>query len=266
MSRVCSVTDTPVGIVETIQNARNTPMRSLIKGEQAKDGLTAFIARIAEQYCGADITLSSNKGVFKMCGATALNHFGGFAQQEIELAFSLASVGSITADIRAYNGKFTVAAFSQCLTAYRTYRERVVKGIEAALDADRLAEQDKENRKKNEATIKQVYVDFARLQKNNSEIKVWQSVPMNWAKILSQAGLIETDRELWVEVKGAVKSEFVRECSGGNYPTLLTQNQCKRILNQIKNDSDYFPIELKHRAEVVYGKRLVFKHLASFTN
>lgn len=237
----------------------------MIKGEQAKDGLTVFITKIAEQYSGADITLSSNKGVFKMCGATALNHFGGMAQQEIELAFSLASVGSITSDIRAYNGKFTVAAFSQCLTAYRAYRERVVKGIEAALDADRLAEQDKENRKKNEATIKQVFVDFARLQKRNNEIKVWEMVPLNWAKILTDAGAIAGDGALWVETKRQVKADFIRECSGRNYPALLTQNECQGILNRMLNDPDLFPNELKHRAEVVYGKRLVFKHLASFT-
>jgi len=148
VSRVCSTTDASAGVIQTIQNARNSPMRSTVKGEQAKEGLLFFITRVAEQYCGADLTLQSNKGVFKMCGATALNHFGGMAQQEIELAFSLAAVGAITADIRAYNGKFTVAAFSQCLTAYRAYRERVVKGIEAALDADRLAEQDKEKKKK----------------------------------------------------------------------------------------------------------------------
>jgi hypothetical protein len=241
-------------------------MRATVKGEQAKDGLLLFITRIAEQYCGADLALQSNKGVFKMCAATALNHFGGMAQQEIELAFSLAAVGSITADIRAYNGKFTVAAFSQCLTAYRAYRERIVKGIEAALDADLQEERNKENRQKNEATIKQVYSDFARLQKRNNEIKVWESVPLNWAKILSEAGLIEKDAALWIETKKAVKAEFVRECAGGGVWLMLTQLECRKLLAAMSKDPDLFPNELLHRAQVVYGKRLVFKYLASFTN
>ena len=91
-------------------------------------------------------------------------------------------------------------------------------------------------------------------------------VPLNWAKILTDAGLIEKDGALWIETKRQVKAEFIRECSGGNYPALLTQNECRSILNRMKNDPDLFPHELKHRAEVVYGKRLVFKHLASFTN
>lgn len=238
----------------------------MVKGEQAKDGLTVFITKIAEQYSGADITLSSNRGVFKMCGATALNHFGGMAQQEIELAFSLASVGSITADIRAYNGKFTVAAFSQCLTAYRAYRERVVKGIEVALGADRLAELDKENKAKNEKTVKQIVADFVRLKSENKEIANWASVPMNWAEILTQKGLLEKDAALWLQVKREVKSEFVRQVSGNEYPALITQKECREIISRIKSDPELFPPELKHRAKIVYGKKLVFKQLASFTN
>lgn len=226
----------------------------------------AHVSSLAETYCGADIKSAVNVKVFGECVKLLRSKFGELGVVEIHEAFSMAAAQKIKADLTAYGGKFTVAMFGNVLSAYRTFRNAILhKMSEGHGVLEREAEAALIEQKR-EAYRLHVLGEFARLKNVNKQISKPEDVSLGWARILSDEGLIAPDGELWVQTKLDVRRQFMASIAAGQPDiTIGSAQYCRRLAQRLTDDSELFPSDLRQRAVILYGRRLIYKELAAYT-
>ncbi len=226
---------------------------------------TAQIRSLAATYCGVDVSEKTHKEVFLECAALLRKNFGEMSILEIHEAFALAAARKIEADLSAYHGKFTVNMFGAVLAAYRPYRTLVLAALDKGQDAHLAAIQQAEDDARNEEYRQFVVQEFAALCFENRRFDAPEKIPLRWAENLSARGLLESDGEMWKQSKRDVRAEFLATAQTvGADMTIGTEKQVRNIAEKCRADPDYFPPELTDRAKNLYGRRLIFKHIAPF--
>ena len=209
-------------------------------------------------------TDATSPEVFVECAHMLIEHYSELAISEIREAFTLAATGAIECSLTSYRGVFTVAMFGGILNAYRKYRREIVAKIENAKKQEEEERAEYEAKLKNRHFRENVISSFKALCEVNNAFETVDQIPFIWAKILREAGLLDKSNELWVEAKREACIEFLTAVS--NREPYLGVSESKRIglAAEMNKDKDFFPEELRQRAEVVYSKLLVFSKIAKF--
>lgn len=221
------------------------------------------MSQIATDYTGADP--EQCKGAFKECAKLLLEKFGGLGMDEVKEAFAMASAG-ILGDVNlvSYRGVFTVAMFGAVLQAYTVYRNKILWQISESEKMEEIMRRELEMEKKNEVVRAVVIERFHLFCQVNDKIENIDQIPAHWARILRDADLIESSKSAWVEAKNLACKEFLQAFSDRQPFLAIPDNQRATVAAQIGLDANYFPEELRPRAEVLYGKLLIFSKLSKF--
>jgi len=247
--------------VQQVHEARQFPVRNY--SQQDKQGLMTRITLIVKTYTGADIEQTGP--VWKKCAGIMVQFFGGLAESEIELAFQLASVGRLDVNITAFSGKFSVETFGKVMAEYKKKRDKIRAEIEKAFSDEDNQQKQEGLRALNRVARAEIIKEFKRLQKKNDRFSCASEVPANWAEVLSSEKLTTSNPEIWKEVKRQVVNRFILQTTGGQPDITVGDSiSCRNLATRIKKDPDLFPVELRPRAEIMYGKWLVFGHLATY--
>lgn len=262
LQTVCSITSQPIARVQKIHAGSHYPIRAM---DERKYEILSILcmSQIATDYTGADPEQCT--GAFKECAKLLIEKFGGLGMDEVKEAFAMASVG-ILGDVNlvSYRGVFTVAMFGAILQAYTVYRNRILWQISESEKMEEMQRRELEMEKKNEVVRRVVIERFNLFCQVNDQIENIDQIPSHWARILRDAGLIESDKSAWVEAKNLACKDFLLAVEGRDPFLAIPDNQRVSVALKIGLDPNYFPEQLRPRAEVIYGKLLIFSKLAKF--
>lgn len=262
MQKITDKLDEDKSRVRLIAAGSTYPIR-MYERDKYKILAATTICRVAVDYCGADI--EENESAFIECSKLLLQKFGGLGISEVSEAFSLAVIGKLgEINLKAYKGVFTVAMFGEVLTAYTVYRNRILNEIKEELKREELLERERKMKDRMEVARKWVKEKFSALKIENCEISKVSEVPGWWCAILSDEGLINGDPAMWILAKKKTCERFVSEYKARNGDLMFSVIERAKIVSEIEADENHFPEKLRERAEVLYGRILIFKQLAKF--
>lgn len=255
----------PIGRVKLIATGSAYPVRKY--GEEKFNLLVPVkIADIAIAYCGADPEINSSS--FIECARLLLQKFGGVGIDEVKEAFAMAAAKKFgeEIDLTSYKGVFTVAMFGDVMSEYVSYRNRVLAEMQRISEAEERERKEEIKRQKFEIVKKQVIEKFNAMRFDNREISKVGDVPGWWAKVLKDHGLINGDPAAWILAKKRTCEIFIQEYKDRVNDLMFSTMERARIVSEIEADENHFPAQLKDRAEVLYGRILIFNQLAKFND
>lgn len=250
--------------LETITKGNLNPVRRLTQQQyDVESALT--IGKTAESYCGVSAMEPANRTAIKECAKMFKTKFPEIGLNEIDEAFSMAAAQLIDVKLTAFSGRFTVAMFGAVMSAYRAFRNDVLVQLSKGADIEAEEAEQVQNEKRNAEYRAHVVSEFTRLKVENRQIESADKVPAVWPKILRELELIDGNSDLWIEAKNQVCAGFIRDVANGEFSILIGDStSCRKLAEKIKNDPDFFPLELKPAAEILYGRWIVFSNLAPF--
>lgn len=260
----CEKTGVSKSRLEVIAEGYLNPVRKLDSMALNGTGMVR-IGRVAETYCGVDLQQASNKQAVADCLKLLRTKFPEIGLNEIDEAFSMAAAQLIDVSLTAFGGRFTVAMFGAVLSAYRAFRNNVLVQMSKGADMESEEKEALENEKRNAEYRAHVVSEFNRLKVENRQIESADKVPAVWAKILNEHDLLNSNTALWLHAKQQVCADFLRDVANNEFSILIGNGvSCRKLADKIKTDPEYFPIELKPAAEILYGRWIVFSNLAPF--
>ena len=254
----------PIGRVRIIATGSAYPVRSY--GEEKFNLLVPVkIADIAIAYCGADPEINSS--AFIESARLLLQKFGGVGIDEVKEAFAMAAARKLgDIDLTSYKGVFTVAMFGEVVSEYMVYRNRVLAEMQRIADSEEQERKEGIKRQRFEVVKKEVVEKFNAMRFENREISKVGDVPGWWAKVLKDHGLIEGDPAAWILAKKKTCEIFVQEHKDRVNDLMFSVMERAKIVSEIEADEGFFPPQLKDRAEILYGRILIFNQLAKFND
>ncbi len=236
----------------------------LMSEEQMMVLLPAELESIALNYCGA-IMADRLKDTVIECYEFLRGHYGTLAFPEIKRAFELAAAGTIEAELKAYNGNFTVRILGHVLKAYMGYRNRLQNRLLAVEKETKDKEMDMRiseyyKSEEGQAEISLYYEKLLEkhIAKDNLEIK---DVTSRMYLYLEKKGLIsltpEEKRAYFKQGKELYIAELVNEKAIAKATSIVP---IQEILKQIAGDQKEETKELNeaiHARCVVLAQRLV---------
>lgn len=260
--------DYPMGAVQAVFHGHRGQIRHM--EEKVAIGRSRLeIGKLAETYCGVNVADPANVAVIRACADLLINKYPELGIHEIHEAFSLASVRKIDADLTAYGGRFTVNMFGGVLSAYTPYRRAVLAALSKGQEQIDVDSEAAYEAKRNAEYRKLLVKTFVELRQENKDIKSSDEIPAVWAKILSEEGLLEKQTGLWRDCKNAVCAEFLAMVGEGKAKFTISSIgsyvDCAKLAEEMQADPDLFPPQLQEQAKNMYGRRLVFAHLAPYT-
>lgn len=260
------------GKVQKLIENRQNPIRSLattgdpIEETRRDAQIINALHAIAEIYTSADFSkMNEEDAAFALeeMKNFVLDNYSGLSIPELREAFSLAASKKINADLRAWNGKFTVSMLGAVLSSYQVWSNKIVAEYQDGLKKLSRKPSEEERREKNEETKKAVisaYLKLVEQYKNDLEIDDTK-IFLHWGKILVEAGYIsfslEVKRQILKEARLLVEAEIREELTNTQRPTRARElRQLIRLLSE-GGESKKF----KNRVENKYSILIVKKSI-----
>ena len=267
---------TAVGVstVLDIIAARQNPIRSILKRNQAKElkfleaSILDILEAVTTMYTSVDyskLSLESKEMVLKELMNAIFEDFPILGVWEIKKAFRLAAVGKIKADLRAFQGRFTVPMLGGILRAYIEYSNRVIseyKELEK-IQNSRLSKM--EQIEKNKQARRGVVDSFLKMKETyNQDMTIDEGLIKEfWGKILVEEGLItfsrEAKKQIYQEAKELVKQDISREMAESE--NSFKRRELKQLLDMATSRLSFQDEKLTDRARVKYAKLIVKKSI-----
>jgi len=243
---------------EVVYNGLNNPIRKLPL-DQSELAISGIIMKCALVYSGMQQSAILD-AIIETCTEFILQHFGNLGLHEIEEAFKLAAAGKISADMRAYYGRFTCGILGDVLTAYYEERKHAVAAIrDAEEQIERQAAEEAKKIALNADAQKYAIEHF-----HSSVWDSWQQVPVHYYDILHGAGLLQYTDEEKLEIWQQACAICQEEIQNGAFQDAnhLHKERCCRILKGIAKGGRHEEAAKEERndwAKVTYTKLLIFK-------
>lgn len=238
--------------------------------------MVGTIQRVAVDFCGADALTS--EGAIKECGELMRTKFGRISIGQIRDAFEMAACGQLgEVNIVAYKGVFTVAIFGEVMAKYARVWDVVVSELDKAQAKALDDEQEARKAAKQEQCRLDTIAEFEALKIENTRFDAAEKIPIQWAGILSDAGILPGDKSLWIKAKHDIADNFKKDCKDIRELRVLAPLQAdklesmaftatdrERILKQLFEKPDELPADLYIPAMQLYGRLLIFNKIAPY--
>jgi len=253
------------GVVFVIQSGKLIPCRSM-SGYDYKVGSLGAISRVAVDYCGAQ--LDACESAIKECCTVFLERWPNISIPEIREAFSLAVSGGLDSEeikLTAFYGMFTVDTFAKVISAYEKKRNHAISELAKLAEEEEKQKNEERKRAEWQEYKQRVCEDFKALRISNERFGHPDKVPLLWAKILIDAGLINgRNSALWIKAKDTVVSDFMSDYREKRPHPIISEGSRRAVYERLVKEPDFFPEELIQTAKNTYGRLLVFLEISPF--
>lgn len=255
--------DEPIAFVSLVASARCQPARSLRRELAEQEALKAVLAA-AKMYCGMRESATLPETSVE-CAELFSSEFSELAVSEIIEAFRLAAARKIDADMSAYYGQFTVAAFGDVMAAYMAHRKRIANALVEAETRKKSAIEQKARAlylsKQAREDILAIFETMCNEALTSGRLPDWKKIKLNWAMPLQSMGAfdgIDIQRRalIWDAARREAAESFSDEAKQhGIAPSI--RKKLTDIAESNKPPSRSMAPDLRARAEVFYDKMMV---------
>jgi len=229
-------------------------------------GSIGAIGRVAVDFCGAQLDLCES--AIKECSKIFLSRWPGMSVAEIREAFSLYVSDALETDktsVVAFYGMFTVDIFSRVMLAYEKKRNHAISELAKLAEEEEKQKNEELKRAEWQEYNMRVREDFKALRISNERFDHPDKVPLLWAKILIDAGVISgRNSALWIQAKDTVVSDFMSDYREKRPHPIISEGSRRAVYDRLVKEPDFFPEELTQTAKNTYGRLLVFSELSPF--
>lgn len=259
MYKAWPLTEYDSSTVRAVQSGAVYPIREFDR-KKLEILAAGSIGEIAYSYCGADIEVSTP--AIKECVLLLIEKFSGIGIDEVREAFKLAAAKQIDANLAAYSGQFTVKIFGEVMAAYIEYRRPIFAEIKKQMEVERMKRESEESEERNSKFRGDVVAMFHRIcQGKEANFLSAEKIPGIWAKFLVDEKLVFGNPSTWVEAKKIVVERFIAAQKALIPDETISVFDAKQLYYKLESEPDIFPTELRPRAELLYGRMIVWEEI-----
>lgn len=252
-------------IVNSISIRHFLNSNSTLEVEGIKRKVAVAVHTLAGMYTSANLDKQNKEDLehlIRECSNFIIKQFPSISLEEIALAFQLAASHKIEADLRAFNGVFSIAMLGGVLSAYLLYRNRIKAAHQNELTLLSKVVSENEINQKNQDVISEVIANFKNLivEFEKTGLLDDSKIYPFWGKILVDAKIINFTHEekfaIFEEALVLAKSELVKTVQNNSVP-MFELRSIKEILATTTKDNPHEKI--KDLATTIYKRIIVSK-------
>lgn len=274
LEQVTYLTGISTDRVKRIVEFRQEPIRAIVKTGNSlelirqESNIINALHAIAEIYTSADfskLTEEDAKFTLNEMKNFVVEHYSMLSINELREAFSLAASGKIKADLRAWNGKFTISMIGDVLSAYLSFSNNLIYQYDKQNTLLLSRNKEAENKAKNEQArqeVIQAYLELKEQYKEDLEIDE-KKIFFHWGKILVEAGYINFEKdeklEIYKEAETLVKKDLNKELADNQQPT--KKRELRKLIEIINSKDQENPKNFKNKVHAKYSILIVKKSI-----
>jgi hypothetical protein len=271
IQQVCNKQGINKNFLLSVITSRQQPIRVLasssdaFQSQQLQAGLKDVLKAVALIYTSATFDKYSQQdedSILQVMANFVISNYGSLGLDEIRTAFEMAAAKKTKADLRAWNGKFTIDLLGGVLDAYLNHTNRLIQEFDRHKAALPPKNYEREIKQKNEETKKQVIAAYLELKKEYADsLEIDKSkIFYHWGEILVKAGYItftkEEKIEIYKEARVLTAQALKREMITTNNST--KKRELKQIIDARGPDAS---MKFTDKVKAEYSKLVVIKSI-----